>query len=156
MPRDPGLVILEPCAPCPLVLFASLLFSSLSASADNDSMVRHTAFTCSTRQRSILSRCRKCDLFDTFDVQCRPPPPLPPTRRFTNHGVGLFTTPAPRPPAQHLTLRIRPHARVILPRDRPTELVNRPSLASPVPTARHRQLSSMCVDADAGPVLGDH
>lgn len=87
----------HPQALCSLCSCASLLFSFLFVSADNDSMVRHTAFTCSTQQGSILSRCRKCDLFDTCDVQCPPPPP----RRFTNHGVGLFTTPAPQPPAQH-------------------------------------------------------
>lgn len=103
-----------------LVFFASLLFPFLFLSADNESMVCHTVLTCPTRPHSI----RKFVLFDTRNV---------PPRRFTHHDLGLFTTSitsTARPPQ---TLQIRPHARLILPRDRFTELVNRLSLPAPSP-----------------------
>lgn len=50
------------------------------------------------------------------------------------------------PPQTH---QIRPRAHDFLPRDRPTELVNRPSLA---PSHGRHHLPPICVYADAAPV----
>lgn len=60
----------------------------------------------------------------------------------------LPSPPAVRPPQTH---QIRSRVRVFLPRDRPTELVNRPSLA---PSHGRRQLPVLpiFIYADAGPV----
>lgn len=113
-----------------MFFFASLLFSLSSlVSADNDSLVRHTLSSRAFYQAAFDIKWM-LEICVVSSSQCLPYLPEGPQK--LQHGIVLFTR-APQLPAHLKHPYIRPHVRVILPRDRAAELVNRPSLPSSLP-----------------------